>query len=48
MNTEKNRISQVKRNIKYNRKRTFMKKAFEFSQICGEEIIIFLYNRNIN
>ena len=36
------------RNVKYRRKRNFIKKGLQFSQICGLDVIIFTLDRKLN
>lgn len=36
------------RNIRYNRKKNFIKKGFEFSEICGLDVIILTFEKKTN
>ena len=36
------------RNIRYRRRKNFIKKGFELSQICGFDVIIMTYDKKMN
>lgn len=43
-----NKETQKQRNIKYRRKKNFIKKGFQFSKVCGVDIIILTLDKNQN
>ena len=45
---KKIRDTQKERNIKYRRKRNFIKKGCQFKKICGQDVVIFFYDKKMN
>jgi len=40
--------NQNTRNIRYRRKKNFIKKGCQFNHICGQDVVIFFYDKKMN